>query len=338
MSGFEGFDIMSVPDIEGVSVGHAQNLSDATGCTVILCPRGAMGAVDVRGGAPATRETDLLDPTCTADAVHAIVLTGGSAFGLDACSGVMRHLAEMGAGCETGVINVPIVCGAALFDLGIGRHDAYPDAEMGYRACKDAGPISHCAHGNVGAGTGATVGKTAGAARMMKSGLGIAGATFGDISIVAISAVNALGTVMGPDGSPISGVLSLDGGRVLHPAESIAELAQAAESGFGKSSTSPVANTTITCIITNADIDKAQAAKVAAMAHDGYARAIDPVHTTMDGDTVFVLATGEVRAETDMVGVPAAWLVAEAIRDAAASADDLAGVHSARTIGECRAE
>ncbi len=328
---------MGAIDIGGVSVGHAQDLDAATGCTVVLCPGGAVGAVDVRGGSPATRETDLLDPSCTVVNVNAVVLSGGSAFGLDACSGVMRYLEELGVGYPTGVKNVPIVCGAALFDLGIGDPNVRPDARMGYAACEAAVPLSQAAVGSVGAGTGASVGKTAGEARMTKSGLGIGCEQVGDLVVVAISAVNALGTVTGADGAPIAGVRSEDGSRFLSPREAVAGFVAALEAAGGNAVAdgseegfpSAVSNTTISCVVTNGRFDKAQIRKVAAMAHDGYARAIDPVHTTLDGDLIFAIATGEVDSPVDVAGTAAAWAMAEAIRDAAMQATDLCGVKSA---------
>ena len=305
--------------IDGVKVGHAQDEAARTGCTVILCEAGAVGAVDVRGGGPATRETDLLRPENTVDAVNAVVLSGGSAFGLDAAGGVMRWLEERGCGFDAGVCRVPIVCGASLFDLGVGRADVRPDAAMGYAACEAAVPLEEAADGAIGAGTGATVGKLAGPERMMPSGVGIASLGAGGLVVAAISAVNAVGTVVDADGAPLAGVRSADGSRVLAPDEALDELASLlVETGEPPEAANPVANTTITCVVTNARLTKAQATKVASMAHDGYARAINPVHTTMDGDTVFVLATGEVEISVDPVGILAADAVAIAIRRAVA--------------------
>ena len=336
---------MSVFDIDGIKIGHAQDAEAGTGVTVILCERGAVGAVDVRGGGPATRETDLLRPENTVESVNAIVLSGGSAFGLDAAGGVMRFLEERGCGFPTGIIDVPIVCGASLFDLGVGSAHVRPDAAMGHAACEAAAGLTVSPEGNVGAGMGATVGKMSAPDRAMKSGLGIDGAclSFGPqpaggteggvpaLKVVAVSAVNAVGTVVDADGSPIAGVVSADGSRVLTPPEAMGEFLALVQqmAAAAAEEPSPVANTTISCVVTNARLAKAQAAKVASMAHDGYARAIDPVHTTMDGDTVFVLATGEVDAMVDVVGILAADAVAGAIRNAARKAAPAFGLRAA---------
>lgn len=301
--------------LEGIKIGHATDLKARTGCTVVLCETGAIAAVDVRGGGPATRETDLLRPENTVDAVNAIVLSGGSAFGLDAAGGVMRWLEEHGCGFDAGVCKVPIVCGASLFDLAVGRADVRPDAAMGYAACEAAVSVDEAEAGAVGAGAGATVGKLAGFERAMDSGLGISilgGA--GGLAIAAIAAVNAVGTVVDADGTPLAGVRTADGAGVLSPEEALDELASLVVEGASAEASNPMANTTISCIVTNARLTKAQATKVASMAHDGYARAINPVHTTMDGDTVFVLATGEVEAGVDQVGIAAADAIASAIR------------------------
>lgn len=330
-------------DIAGVRVGNAQDAEGGTGCTVVLCEEGAVGACDVRGGGPATRETDLLRPENAVEAVNAIVLSGGSAFGLAAATGVMRYLEERGRGFETGVLNVPIVCGASIFDLGVGDAHAWPDDAMGYGACEAADGISALAEGNAGAGMGATVGKLFGGRGMMKSGLGVAGVQAGGLVVDAIVSVNAAGTVVDADGEPIAGVLLEDGSGIV-PAR-MAELqmiagmqamADTAGEGAAESGTAtagnPVENTTICCVVTNGTLSKAHACKAASMCHDGYARAIEPVHTSMDGDTVFVLATGEVPATMDMVGSLGAIAVEEAIRRAARAAEPAFGLESASSI------
>lgn len=329
-------------DIDGVRAGNAQDAEGGTGCTVVLCEKGAVGAVDVRGGGPATRETDLLRPENSVEAVNAIMLSGGSAFGLDAAGGAMKYLEELGCGFPTGVLDVPIVCGASIFDLGVGDPHVRPDASMGYAACKAAGSISELGEGNVGAGTGATVGKLLGGEGMMKSGLGVAGVQVGGLKVDAIASVNAAGTVVDPDGRAIAGVLASDGSGVV-PARG-AELQmlagmQMAQAGGGfdgmageGAGGSPVENTTVCCVVTNAAISKAHACKAASMCHDGYARAIEPVHTSMDGDTVFVLATGEVPATMDMVGVLGAIVCEEAIRRAVLAAEPAYGLRSARSL------
>ena len=329
-------------DISGVKIGCVQDVEAATGVTVILCEQGAIGAADVRGGGPATRETDLLRPENSVESVNAIVLSGGSAFGLDAATGVMRYLEERGCGFPTGVVNVPIVCGASLFDLGVGSATVRPDADMGYAAAAAAGPLSLAPEGNVGAGTGATVGKLCGPQRMMKCGQGVYGVQEGGVTVVAVSAVNAVGSVVDADGKPIAGVLSPDGSHMQMPEESIAEFASfvqmmregaampdASDAPDASDIANPVANTTISCVITNAKLTKAQAAKACTMCHDGYARAINPVHSSMDGDTIFLLATGEVEVPLDIVGMLGAQAVAGAIRRAATQADDAYGIPSA---------
>lgn len=294
-------------DIDGIEIGQATCAEAGTGCTVVLCRAGAVGGVDVRGGGPATRETDLLRPENMVQRVNAVMLSGGSAFGLDAASGAMRWLEEHDAGFDVGVGVVPIVCGASLFDLTCGHADVRPDAEMGYEACEEAKGEGVLEEGCAGAGTGATVGKAFGMERAMKAGVGAAGFQAGDVQVAAVSAVNALGTVVAADGTPLAGLLSADMTHVLPVDEATAELATL----FGSV---PQTNTTITCVVTNATLSKAQATKVAQISHDGYARAIRPVHTSGDGDTVFVLATCEVPAACDLVGLLAADACEEAIR------------------------
>jgi L-aminopeptidase/D-esterase-like protein len=254
-----------ITDVPGIRVGHDTDLDALTGCTVILCNPAAVGGVDVRGGAPGTRETDLLNPTCSVNEVHAVLLTGGSAFGLDAATGVMRILEKQGIGYNTGVAHVPIVPAAVLFDLAVGKPDVRPDAASGERAVLEAttGPI---AQGSVGAGTGATINKLLGPLNMRKGGLGSASDTLPDgIIIGAIVAVNALGDV---SGASVSAPIQANDNIIPTPGS----------------------NTTIAVVATTARLDKAQATKVAQMAHDGLARTITPVHTPLDGDTVFVLS------------------------------------------------
>jgi L-aminopeptidase/D-esterase-like protein len=260
-----------ITDVPGIRVGHDTDTVALTGCTVILCDRQpTLGGVDVRGGAPGTRETDLLSPLCMMNEVHAVVLTGGSAFGLEAATGVMRTLEQQGIGYDTGVARVPIVPAAVLFDLGVGRADVRPDAASGMRAVAGAsnGPV---AQGSVGAGTGATVGKIGGPTTTRKGGLGSASALLPDGTVVgAIVAVNALGNVVEPDGG-----------------EQPTALADP-DQPFGAAG--PLTNTTIAVVATSARLDKAQATKIAQMAHDGLARVIRPIHTPFDGDVVFALA------------------------------------------------
>ncbi|TMF42777.1 MAG: P1 family peptidase [Chloroflexi bacterium] len=306
-----------ITDIPGIRVGHDTNLEAGTGCTVILCDTPAMGGVDVRGGAPATRETDLLRPMTLVEGVNAIVLTGGSAFGLDAAGGVMLYLEERGIGYDTGVARVPIVPAAAIFDLAFGPASIRPDASAGYRACEQASsePV---AQGTVGAGTGATVGKMAGPDFMTKGGLGSASMLLSDGTLVgAIVVVNAVGDIVDPRAQTvIAGTRRSDGPDFL--------------------AGNPFGNTTIAVVATNAALTKEQTNKVAQMAHDGMAQAIHPAHTMFDGDTVFALALGPgsqilhdssiAVSQTSAIGAAAATTLARAIVKAVRNATTLHGV------------
>ena len=313
----------SITQIPGIYAGHASNLEAATGCTVIICPDGAIGAVDVRGGAPATRETDLLRPEESVQKVHAVVLSGGSAFGLAASSGVMDELERRCIGLDVVVTKVPIVSGACLFDLMCGDAQTRPDPSMGSQAVTSA--FEHAGEplprGNVGAGTGCTVGKVAGPARCMKTGLGERVLQSGELVCGAVVAVNAVGNVVDPHTSaPIAGVLSADGTHIISVDEAFAEA----------STEMPLrTNTTISCIVTNAKLTKAEATKVAQMSADAYAHAIRPTHTTNDGDAIFVLATGEVESQLDAVGMLATAALENAIVDAARTATSAYGFRAA---------
>jgi L-aminopeptidase/D-esterase-like protein len=288
----------AITDVRGIEVGHAQDEEALTGCTVILCRKGVVAGVDVRGGAPGTRETDLLNPVNLVDQVHAVVLAGGSAFGLDAATGVMRYLEENKIGLETGAAKVPIVSAAILYDLSLGRADIRPDAAMGYRAATSAS-ADPPAEGNVGAGMGASVGKMRGMQYAMKSGIGTWSTDVNGVTIGALVAVNAIGDVVDPkSGKMIAGLRS--GSTLEWMRKGLAE--------------SPIrSNTVIGVIATDARLTKAGATRVAQMAQDGVARAIRPVHTMFDGDTIFALATGEKEADISTVGAFAAEVMAEAI-------------------------
>ena len=297
-----------VVDIAGIRIGHAQDARSRTGCTVVLMPeRGAVCGVDVRGSAPGTRETDLLAPTAHVEVVHAILLTGGSAFGLDAASGVMRYLEERGVGYEVGQWRVPIVPAAVIFDLGVGDGSVRPDREMGYAAAK-AASADAVVEGGVGVGTGATAGKLAGLERAMRSGVGTASRKMGDLVVGALAVANAIGSIYDPETHErIAGPRAEDG-RFLDEMPLLEALLQ----GAGLVPRAG-ANTTLAVIATNARLRKVDCTKVAQMAHDGLARAIKPVHLTRDGDTIFACATGEIDAPVDVVGILAAEAVAEAI-------------------------
>ena len=311
----------AITDVHGIEVGHAQDEEALTGCTVILCRKGAVAGVDVRGGAPGTRETDLLNPINLVGKVHAIVLAGGSAFGLDASSGVMRYLEEKKIGFNTGAAKVPIVPSAILYDLNLGRADVRPDSAMGALAAASARGFTASdppAEGNVGAGTGASVGKMFGTALATKSGLGTASMDIGGGVIVgAIVAVNAWGDVVDPVNDEI--LAGLRSGR-------IGPLRIGGKSRFADTLTmmrKPVgrtllgfasrANTVIGVVATNAKLTKAQATKIAQMAQDGIARTIRPAHTMLDGDAIFALSTGSRKADVTTVGAFAAETMAQAI-------------------------
>ena len=323
----------SITDVPGLRVGHAQDDEALTGCTVILCEKGAVGGVDQRGGAPGTRETDLLEPVNAVEKVHAVLLAGGSAFGLDAASGVMRYLEEKGIGFNTGVARVPIVPAAILYDLAIGRAEVRPDAEMGYRAAASASAEAP-AEGNAGAGTGATVGKIFGMKQAMKSGLGTASMEIGGGIIVgAIVAVNAFGDVVDPQtGRILAGARTTKLGPVRlgstdYFADTLAVMKTLAGRAIMKLAMSR--NTVIGVVATNAKFTKSEATKMAQMAQDGLARAIRPAHTMLDGDTIFAMATGQKKADVSIVGAFAAEVLAQAIVRAVKAAKPAGGLPSA---------
>lgn len=303
------------------TIGHAQDHKKGTGCTVLIFPEGAVASCDIRGGAPGTRETALLAPECLVEKVNAIVLSGGSAKGLSAADGVMRFCEDKGWGFETGFGVVPIVPAACLFDLPCGDRLAWPDMAMGMEACISAAPPRESLMGNIGAGTGATVGKYAGLERAMKSGFGWCKKISGSLEVTAVVAVNAFGAVRDPSGNFIAG--SLDEGRIIDP-RSLFE-AGGVWNGWGK-------NTTIGVVVTNASLDKSACRRVAIMSHTGLASAIFPVHTPFDGDTVFCAATAEIYGETVLVGSMAAVAMTEAVQNAVLSACGAYGLKSAKDI------
>jgi L-aminopeptidase/D-esterase-like protein len=314
----------SITDVPGIRVGHAQNAAAAKGCTVILVDKGTACGVDVRGGSPGTRETDCLLPTAAMPCPNAFLLTGGSAFGLDAACGVQRYLEERGIGFDVVVAKVPIVSGAVIYDLNVGSATIRPDAAMGIEACGNAG--LDVAQGNVGAGTGATAGWAAGAARRMKAGLGTASCRTGELVVGAIVVANCWGDVVDPEtGEVLAGTLSADGSRFPGSLELLTSTT---------SNPNPLTtHSTIGLVATNARLEKALATRMAMMAHDGYARAIVPVHTYGEGDIVFAAATGEVEAGISVVGAMAAWAMSQAILNAvrfAASAHGYPGYEEVR--------
>lgn len=354
-------------DLPAFRVGHAQDKAAGTGCTVILAPEGAVCGVDVRGGGPATRETDLLKPENMIEAIHAVVLSGGSAFGLEASCGVMEELSQRGIGFTLGPACVPIVTGACLFDLLIGEN-AHPDKAMGRAAAIAAFErTNELEQGNIGAGCGATVGKFGAPERAMKSGLGWAGLRLGSVVVVALVAVNALGHVRNANGDWIAGELD-DNDRVLDPIAAMlnaasalqADGAAASEAIAGgaidlgstspevvatnaatsdsapDSASAPCTNTTIGCVLTNAKLTKAQATKASSVAHDAYARSIKPVHTSNDGDTIFTFASGEVEAPLDMVSMMATEAMQAAIENAVNNAEGAYGLKAAKDIASAK--
>lgn len=397
------FGRVDITDIKGFKLGNAENTDAATGCTVIIAEKGATAGVDVRGGGPATRETDLLRSENTIDKIHAVVISGGSAYGLEAGSGVMRELENMKIGHRVSNCIVPIVCQASLFDLNVGQPDVRPDRTMGVKAVHNAFCGGEFHHGNYGAGTGASVGKFYGMNRAMKTGLGTFACSDGEIEVGAITAVNAFADVYDGRNHVIAGLLSADGKRIdgtirplkncvaaessynmknkmepffnkrkeeeefaepetteevrvepapaetVEPAEpkNVPEVLDAPETAEViqepvKEETPAVNeqskdmgyditfNTTISCLITNAKLTKAQCNKLASILHDGYARAIKPVHSTMDGDTIFVMTTGEKDVNFDAFAALATDIVQYSVIDGAISAESTYGLPAAR--------
>lgn len=316
---------INITDIENINIGHAQDDVNATGCTVVICEKGAPTGLDVRGGGPASRETQLLNPVAANQGIHALVLSGGSAYGLDASAGVMEYLEEKNVGFPVGNTVVPIVCSSCLFDLELVNHKVRPDKKMGYEACKNS-EESNCSCGNIGAGMGATVGKFCGTERMMKSGLGCYAVKIGDLKVGAIVAVNALGDVFDyKTGEKLAGLLNekLDGFSDT-------------EEEFYKSYTGMknvfTGNTTIGVIITNGKFTKTEMTKIAAMAQNGLVRSIRPVHTSADGDSVYAMSVGDVKASYDVVGTLASTVMAEAIKRAVLETESKFGYKCARDM------
>ena len=324
----------ALTDIPGIRVGHAQHEDALTGCTVILCGDHTVGGVDKRGGGPSSRQTDQLETIRLVKEVNAVILAGGSAFGLDAATGVVRYLEEQGVGFATPHGPVPIVPTAILYDLGIGRADVRPDAQMGYQACLKAsqGPV---VEGNAGAGCGATIGKILGTAQAMKSGLGTASVDIGGGLLVgALVAVNAFGDVIDPStGKIIAGARAPEPTPETGPfADTLAVLKHMA--GMGALGFSRGDNTVIGVVATNASLNKEETNKVAQMAHDGLARAIRPAHTMFDGDTIFALASGEQEGDVNVVGAFAAEVFTEAILRAVRTATSAGGLPALADLPE----
>jgi L-aminopeptidase/D-esterase-like protein len=318
-----------ITDVQGIKVGHFTESRRPTGCTVLIFENGATAGVDVRGAAPGTRETDLLNPVNSVQKIQAILLTGGSAYGLDAATGVMRYLEEHKLGLSVGSNIVPIVPAAVLFDLPVGDGKIRPNAESGYKACQ-AASTGMVAEGNVGAGAGATVGKMFGMKAAMKSGIGTAGIRVGDTGIIvgAIIAVNSVGDVYDPKTAKIiAGARKPDGSGFI---DTIAEMRA------GRLGEAPIgAHTAIGVVATNVAFDKSQITKIAQMAHDGLARCVNPVHTPSDGDTIFAIASGAISARADhgAIGALAAEAISEAIVRAITNARAIPGLPAYLDVG-----
>jgi len=306
-------------EIEDLKVGHAQDSEAATGCTVIISEEGATVGVDVRGGAPGTRETDLLNPVNLVHKAHAILLAGGSAFGLDAAAGVMQYLEENDIGFDVRVTRVPIVCCAALFDLTIGDHRVRPDKAMGYQSCVNSSSVE-CGQGCIGAGTGATVGKILGMGRAMKGGLGCFALQVEGLKVGALVAVNCLGDVLDPlTGKKLAGPLKAD-------MQTLADTEEIMIKSYADTKSLFSGNTTIGVVATNAAFTKAQATKLASMAQNGYARTIRPAHSMYDGDTIFAMSTGCIEADLSVVGLLAARVMERAVIAAVENSKSLCGL------------
>ncbi len=316
---------IKIGEIKGIKIGQVENVTAATGCTVIICETGARTGLDVRGGGPASRETELLKPAAATEAIHAIVFSGGSAFGLAAADGVMEYLEEHGIGYDVGITKVPLVCQSSLFDLTVAEHRVRPDKAMGYAAC-EAAQTGNYRDGNYGAGVGATVGKFYAMERCMKSGIGSYALRIGELEIGAIVAVNAFGDVYDyENGEKVAGLLNETGDGFCSTVEEMARNHKVVENKF-------TGNTTIGAVITNGDFDKRKLGKIAAMGQNGMARTIRPVHTSADGDSLYAMSVGDIPADMDTVGALAAQVVAKAILRAVESAESAYGYPAASEL------
>ena len=315
-----------VTDVGHVCIGQTENVEAATGCTVFIAPDGMRAGLDVRGGGPASRDTQLLNPLMAAQQIHAIVLAGGSAYGLGAANGVMQYLEEHGIGYDTGYALVPLVAQSDIYDLSVGDASVRPDAAMGYEAARLAMEAPNYQDGNYGAGCGATVGKFSGMDYCMKSDIGSFAIQIDELKIGAVVVVNALGDVYDwRTGTQIAGMLNEDKTGLRSTSEYMRSSYEVIENKF-------TGNTTICVVFTNAHFDKAQLCKIAGMAQNGYARSINPVHTSADGDSIYAVSIGEIKADQDLVGVLAAEVVSEAITRAVTSADGAYGYPAASDL------
>lgn len=314
---------ISINEIGPVRIGQVENVKSGTGCTVFICDEGMHAGLDVRGGGPASRETPLLNPLTAAQRIHGIVLAGGSAYGLSAASGVMQYLRERNIGFDVGVAKVPLVVQSDLFDLTVGDPDVYPDEAMGYEAARRAFEEPNYKDGNYGAGCGATVGKLCGMDRCMKTGIGSYAVQLGELKIGAVVALNALGDVFDwKNGEQIAGMLTKDRTAFANSPEEMRSSLEDVKKRF-------VDNTTLGVIITNARFHKGSLCKIAGLGHDGYARSIRPVHTSLDGDSIYAVSVGDVIADREVVGLMAAEVISEAIIRAVYKAESAYGFPSA---------
>lgn len=319
--------VISINDVAPVRIGQAQNEAAGTGCTVFICPEGMRAGLDVRGGGPVSRESQILNPLAAAQIIHGIVLSGGSAFGLGAADGVMRYLEEKGIGYDVGVTHVPLVSQSDLFDLTVGDGKVRPDADMGYEAAKNAMENPNYQDGNYGAGTGCTVGKVTGMANCMKTGIGSYAVELDGLKIGAVVAVNALGDIFDwKNGRKVAGLLSEDKKSFRSTADVMGESFKVIKNRF-------TGNTTLAVLITNARFDKAALCKIAGMCHDGYARSIRPVHTSFDGDSIYAVSAGELEADQEVVGTIAADVISEAILKAVTGAKSAYGFPCSSDLG-----
>ena len=306
---------IKITDIENIKIGNAEDEKAGTGCTVIICERGAITGLDVRGGGPASRESEVTKPFAFAEFIHAVLLSGGSAFGLDAAGGVMKYLEERNIGFDVGITKVPLVCESCIFDLQAGDYKIRPDAEMGYQACVNS-EKNNIRMGNFGAGTGATVGKILGIDFAMKSGLGFYALQIGNLKVGAIVSVNAFGDIFDYEsGKMIAGVLNKDKNGFGSSEEELIKIAENKNMSFDIEN-NITTNTTIGAVITNAKFTKSQMGKIASMSHNGFARTIKPVHTALDGDSIYAMSVGDVNANLDAVGSIAAIVMGKAINSA----------------------
>ena len=320
---------ISVNDIRQIRIGQMEDAENGTGCTVFVCEEGMRAGLDVRGGGPASRESELLKPLAAAQYIHSIVLAGGSAFGLGTANGVMKCLEERNIGFDVGVTKVPLVVQSDLFDLTVGSASRRPDPEMGYAAAVHALDDPNYRDGNYGAGCGATVGKITGMDNCMKTGIGSYAVQIGDLQIGAVVALNALGDVYDwKTGKQIAGLLKEDGSGFRDTQEYMKGNIEVVGNRFA-------GNTTLGVVITNAEFRKPELCKIAGMAHDGFARSIRPVHTSADGDSIYAVSVGNVRADQDVAGALAAEVVSEAITRAVKSAESAYGFPAAKDLSFC---